>query len=133
MITALTLSNYHSIGDDVRIAFDDLTVLVGANGSGKSSIVDSMRFVAEALAIGLSGALTHRQGIQAVRRWSSGHPFDMTIGLQVRLPQGPGGYSFTLTGDRRDEYAVKRETAWLGEADKAVRFTVENGVWIEGP
>lgn len=133
MIATVSISNYRSIGEDVQITLGDMTVLVGENGSGKSSVVDAIRFVSDALAIGLSGAVTHRHGIQAVRRWSSGHPFDLTIGLQLRLSNGSGGYSFTLTGDRQDEYAVKRESAWVEINGQPVRFTVESGAWLAGP
>ncbi len=45
MITSLTVSNYRSLGENVRIEFGQLTVLVGPNGSGKSNVLDALRFV----------------------------------------------------------------------------------------
>ena len=39
MITTLTVSNYRSLGEGVRIEFGRLSVLVGPNGSGKSNVV----------------------------------------------------------------------------------------------
>jgi AAA15 family ATPase/GTPase len=40
MIEALTVSNYRSLGEEVRIDLEDFTALVGPNGSGKSNVVD---------------------------------------------------------------------------------------------
>lgn len=46
-----------------------MTALVGPNGSGKSNVVDVPSFVHDAMHMGLSGAITDRGGIDAVRRW----------------------------------------------------------------
>lgn len=134
MITTLTVSNFRSLGEEVRLDLGDFTVLVGANGSGKSNVVGALRFVADAVTIGLSGAVTQWQGIGAVRRWSGGHPFDLSIALSLRLPTGPAGYSFQLTGDRADEYRVKQEEAVLVlPGGETAAFRIEAGRWVRGP
>ena len=74
MITEVTISNYKSLGEDVRVPLGAMTALVGANGSGKSNMADVFRFVAESLTMGLEAAIASRHGIKAVRRWSSGPP-----------------------------------------------------------
>lgn len=134
MIKSITVSNFRSLGESVTLELGDFTVLVGANGSGKSNVVGALRFVADAMTIGLKGAITHWQGIGAVRRWSGGHPFNLSIALNVRLPLGPAGYSFELTGDRADEYRVKQEEAALVlPGGEGVQFRVEAGEWVQGP
>lgn len=134
MIKTLTVSNFRSLGEGVTIDLGDFTVLVGANGSGKSSVVDALRFVADALTIGLSGAITHWQGIGAIRRWSAGAPFNLSLGLSLQLPSGPAGYSFELAGDRADEYRVKSEEAELvSPSGDHIGFRIEGGQWIGGP
>jgi predicted ATPase len=133
MIDALTVSNYRSLGEGVRMELGDFTALVGPNGSGKSNVVDVLRFVSDAMSIGLSGAITSREGIKAVRRWSSGHPFNLSVDIQLRLPNGPAGYRFELVGDRVDEYRVKVEEAHVTDGVESHRFVVKGGTWQQGP
>ncbi len=133
MINAVTISNYRSLGEHTRLELDSLTALVGPNGSGKSNAADALRFVADAMAIGLSGAITEREGIRAVRRWSSGRPFDLSINLDVLLASGPARYSFELAGDRDDEYRVKSESAEVVIGSERCAFLVKGGSWRQGP
>jgi len=133
MIRTLTVSNYRSLGEEVQIRFGQLTVLVGPNGSGKSNVMDALRFVADAVQMGLSGAITSRHGIGAVRRWSGGHPFNVRIHLEMALDGGPASYSFELTGSSAEEYEVKSEEGVVVQGSEQIRFHVESGVWREGP
>jgi predicted ATPase len=133
MIETLTVSNYRSLGEGVRIDLEDFTALVGPNGAGKSNVVDVLRFVSDAMSIGLSGAITSREGIKAVRRWSGGHPFNLSIDLQLRLPHGAASYRFELAGDRVDEYRVKVEEAQVVSGSDCHRFVVSGGSWRQGP
>jgi predicted ATPase len=58
-ITRVVLKNYTSIVScDVELR--PLTILVGPNGSGKSNFVDALRFVSEALTVGLDQAVRNR-------------------------------------------------------------------------
>jgi predicted ATPase len=133
MIERLTVSNFRSLGDDVRITFGHLTALVGPNGSGKSNVMDALRFVADAMQMGLFGAITSRNGIGAVRRWSGGHPFNVAIRLDLKLPEGPALYAFELTGSSAEDYEVKQEEAEVIRGTDRVRFRAERGIWKEGP
>ncbi|MCA9648669.1 MAG: AAA family ATPase [Myxococcales bacterium] len=135
MLRSLTVSNYRSLGDSVRVELGRLTALVGPNGSGKSNVMDALRFVSDAMHMGLSGAITDRSGIKAVRRWSGGHPFDLKVHLELDLDDGAAGYyGFVLTGARDDEYHVKSETLAIADRDHhGVTFEVEEGQWKAGP
>lgn len=133
MINHLTVSNYRSLGENVRIQFGKLTVLVGPNGSGKSNVMDALRFVADAMHMGLSGAITMRHGIGAVRRWSGGHPFNVVLRVGLTLPSGVAEYGFELTGSSAEEYEVKSEDADVIRGHERVRFRVGGGKWQEGP
>lgn len=134
MIKTLTVSNYRSLGENVRIHFGDLTVLVGPNGAGKSNVMDALRFVSDAVHMGLAGAITTRHGIGAVRRWSCGHPFNVAIRLDLQLAErGAASYGFELTGSSAEEYEVKSEEAVVLHGTDHVRFRVERGEWKEGP
>ncbi len=134
MIKRLTISNYRSLGENIRVDFGRFTALVGPNGSGKSNIVDALRFVSDAMHMGLSGAITHRHGIGAVRRWSGGHPFNFSIRLDLALePETTAYYSFELRGDSAEEYKVKSEEAMLMHGGEKYFFKTEYGKWQEGP
>lgn len=134
MITTLHVSNFRSLAEGVRVDFGRFTALVGPNGSGKSSVVDALRFVSDCMHMGLDGAITHRSGINCVRRWSGGHPFNLALKLQLDLPAGPAGYEFELVGDSNEEYRLKSEAATLtGTSGGAIRFRVEDGRWVDGP
>jgi predicted ATPase len=65
-VRKVVIKNYRSIRD-ASLELGPFTVLAGANGAGKSNVVDVFRFVSEALSLGLYAALERRAGIQAVR------------------------------------------------------------------
>src|SRR6185295_9241953 len=134
MIERLSVSNYRSLGENVTLELGPFTALVGPNGSGKSNVVDVLRFVSDAMQMGLSGAITHRHGIAAVRRWSAGHPFNVSIGLRLVLVGGfQGHYSFELRGDSAEEYRVKVEEASVWGRSGQSHFRIEGGKWVVGP
>lgn len=125
-------SNYRSLGRDQALDLGHFTVLVGPNGSGKSNIVDVLSFVRDAMRMGLSGAITDRGGVAAIRRWSPGRPYNVSIALDVETEGWSGTYSFEITGDRKEEFRVKSEEATLHRAGQSSGFTVEHGEW-SGP
>jgi predicted ATPase len=133
MIKRLSVSNYRSLGENVTMEFGQFTALVGPNGSGKSNVVDVLRFVSDCMHMGLSGAITHRHGIGAVRRWSGGHPFNMAIALELALDGGVRAqYSFELKSDAAEEYRVTSEIASVsGESGHS--FVIGEGAWLDGP
>lgn len=123
MITDLEVTNFRSLGH-VKLALGRMCVFVGPNGSGKSNVLDVLSFVSEAVRQGLSAAVTHRHGIDAVRRRSGGHPYNVRIALRIRLADGDAQYGFEIAGDRTEEYRVKEE--WVafsgaGQADSGFR------------
>lgn len=135
MIRRLVVSNFRSLGDDVALEFEPLTVLVGQNGSGKSNVVDTLHFVSDAMSMGLSGAITDRHGISAIRRWSNGRPYNLAVHLDLDLDGAQWAtYHFELKGDRAEEYSVKTEEAVISTpGGPPSRFRIESGSWIEGP
>lgn len=133
MITRLNVSNYRSLGPKVTLSLGRLNVLVGQNGSGKSNVVDVIRFVTDCLHIGLEGAITRRHGIGAVRRWTSGHPTNVAIELHVEGDGFTGRYGFELAGDKVEEYTVKREFAEVMAREARHAYAIEHQAWVEGP
>ncbi|MBI4881161.1 MAG: AAA family ATPase [Planctomycetes bacterium] len=131
-VTRLRVSNYRSLGRDQKLDLGPFTALVGPNGSGKSNVVDVVGFVRDAMHMGLSGAITDRGGIAAVRRWSSGRPYSVSIAFDVVVDGGTGTYAFEITGDRKEEFRIKSEEAAILRGSERLRFSVEGGSWT-GP
>ncbi len=132
MITKLAISNFRSIGSNFEIRPGRLNFLVGANGSGKSNVLRALTFVREAVRMGLPGAITNNNGIESVRRHSSGHPRNVRIEIEASLENGVVCYGFEITGDRGEEYRVKKEWGSLNISEEATTFSIESGVW-NGP
>ncbi len=135
MIKKVWAKNYRSLAD-VQVDLDPVTVLVGHNGSGKSNLVDVLRFIYDSLRLGLDSAIINRSGMSTLRRWSSkGRPYDVEVGLQIETDVFAGSYTFTLGSERRGEYRVKRELCRIQDKrdqNEAI-FETHNGSWIRRP
>ena len=48
-IKAITIENFKSIGEPVRVEFKPLTLLFGPNSAGKSTIIQALHYIREVL------------------------------------------------------------------------------------
>lgn len=135
MIKTIEVSNYRSLGAGVQVELGALTALVGPNGAGKSNVADVVRFLAEALTVGLEAAIASRHGIDAVRRWSSGRPFNLSIRATLEDRAFSGSYGFTLAGDSAEDYRLKDEEASISDKSTGTitKYRLHEGKWVEGP
>ncbi|MCP4660260.1 MAG: AAA family ATPase [bacterium] len=133
MIKRILASNYRSLARGVRLELGPLTALAGPNGSGKSNIVDVLRFVSDCVHLGLEGAVGKRHGIAAVRRWSSGRPFNLSIRLEIESASFSAIYAFTLRGAAAAEYHVESEEASINGSGRKHTFKRENNEWRKAP
>lgn len=136
IVKEITISNYRSVGRDVTIKLDPLTVLVGPNGAGKSNVVDALRFLADCMEMGLGGAIDERNGIEACRRWnrsSGGQPYNVGFQVKLALPRGPASYSLVLAGSAIEEYFIKSEEVVIGDGTDRIELKVHDGVIKEMP
>jgi predicted ATPase len=142
IISRLQVKNYKSLAD-IDVTFGSPTVLVGTNGSGKSNVIDVLRFVRDIVMRGLDAAVLDRHGMSAVRRWSAkGAPYDVHIHLYLENAAWSGDYSFTLGSEKRGEYRVKaerlalkaineiRETAFPKVSNPFV-LEIKEGKWVK--
>lgn len=118
MIRSIEVSNFRSLGPDTRIDLENLTIFVGQNGAGKSNIIDLFKFLSDAMKIGLEGAITKRNGIKSLRRWSNGRPFNINIKISIVEDSGyKATYSFSIGGHTKHEYSVAHESASIYDPD----------------
>ncbi|WP_224368927.1 AAA family ATPase [Hyalangium versicolor] len=83
-IVELRLAGFRAF-ENVRLRFDELTVLVGRNGAGKSTLIDALVFLRDALTDSLENALTRREGLSALLHRSSKTAKKLSIALTVRI------------------------------------------------
>jgi type I restriction enzyme M protein len=113
MFIRLRLKNWRSI-DDAEVEFAPFTVVVGKNSSGKSNLVDALRFTSE-IGRDAATAVSRRGGIASIRRWGPSKPFDITI--EVRTASTREALD---TDYARHECVLKsgREGAWYFEREE---------------
>ena len=134
MLTVLAVQGYRSL-HDVVLPLGRLTVVTGANGSGKSSVYRVLRLLAEASRGGVVAALSREGGLSSVL-WAGPegpsrgvldeeHPVEGTrrrgpVALRVGFAGEEYGYAVDLglpvpapTMFGRDPQ-IKRESVWAG-------------------
>lgn len=84
-IDSLRIKNYRVLRDVTLSDLTPLTVLVGANGSGKSTVFDAFAFLHEAFALGLRSAWDRRNRMSAIRsRGGDGHvEFELKYKVEI--------------------------------------------------
>lgn len=83
-IHELRLAGFRAF-ENARLALDDLTVLVGRNGSGKSTIIDALELLRDALSDSLENALERRGGLTSLLHKSAGPKGELSIAVKLRL------------------------------------------------
>ncbi|MCY4365913.1 MAG: AAA family ATPase [Chloroflexi bacterium] len=137
-ITRVWARNFRSIAD-ASLDLDQLTVLVGPNASGKSNLLDILRFVKDALRFDLEAAISMRHGFDAIRRIGPDSPSsEVDIGLRAIVSVAPSvadhfviDYGFTLASNVEGGHRVTQEYAivHLGEQSSVAPFVfrIEDG------
>lgn len=138
MIRQLVLKRFRSIPAE-RITFDNPTIFVGRNGSGKSNLVSAFSFLAESMASPLQAVFDRAGGISAVRNRSSGRSYPPNLGIRVDFTRLNGSarsafYAFEIKALPNYGFAVLREQcrvdegparAWFDRNEMGFRSSVE--------
>lgn len=119
-IKQLVLKRFRSIPSE-RITFDNPTIFVGRNGSGKSNLVSAFSFLADAMASPLQAVFDRAGGISAVRNRSSGRSYPPKLGLRVDFGRmngkaSSGFYAFEVSALKNYGFSVVREQCSVGGA-----------------
>ena len=133
-VEELRLCNFRAF-ENARLPLSDLTFLVGRNGAGKSSLLDALGLLREAVSDNLETALNRRGGIHKVRRATVGPELKPTIGIAVvfRLSLVAGRflravYGFELRDEPESTPFHIRECLTLSSGE-ATSFTRTNGTF----
>ncbi len=94
MITKLRIKSFRSL-KHINLPLNALNILCGLNGAGKSNIVDSIRFLKDALRFGLKEAIAKRGGIKDILCKAS-HENEIQFCLEFSKSQLTGFYSFSI-------------------------------------
>ncbi len=122
MLTSLEIRGYRSL-ERVRLPLSPLTVVTGANGTGKSNLYRALALIARGARGELARALSEEGGMPSVL-WSgprrrSGRAADPVV-FSVTAQGDDHGYAFTCGLPVKSESVfqrdpeVKEEAAWLG-------------------
>lgn len=123
MISYIRVEHYKSL-DYIELDLSPVTVLVGANGTGKSNFVDAIRFMKDAVQFDLDRAVSERHGIDSIRQWSPRRPYNFKIELGLRRSNDRHGkYAVTLAS-QGGKFRIVREEAQWNEVTK--RYSISN-------
>jgi predicted ATPase len=151
VIATLAVENYRSLRSLI-VALSSLTVVTGANGTGKSSLYRALRLLAETARNGAVASLARegglpstlwagpetigravREGTYPVQGTARSRPVSLRLGfggddfsyaIDFGLPAGAGGSAFALDPE------IKRESIWNGPLLRAPAVLCErdNGI-----
>jgi predicted ATPase len=115
LLKRVDVSNFKSIERSV-VEFGRRNIIVGPNATGKSNLLDVLKFTRDAAQVGLDEAVSMRHGIDSIRRWSKTRPYIISIKLEfVDLLQNEKGFfKFSLASKGGEFTVTEEEGVWLG-------------------
>ncbi len=121
IITRLVLENWRNFRE-VDIALQQRTFIVGPNASGKSNLLDAVRFLRDVSNDGLQRALDQRGGISKIRclagRQAPGVTLDVSIGASDdQSPQWRYRLGIRREPTGRHRTLVTTEQVWNAEGE----------------
>ncbi|RRD07190.1 ATPase [Arachnia propionica] len=109
-IVSFRIRNYRVLRDVRLDNLTPLTVLVGANGSGKSTVFDAFAFLHEAFTLGLRSAWDRRNRMAAIRSRGSEGPVEFELTYTVEINGRPRRTTYQLAvGEEHGLPVVERE------------------------
>ncbi len=110
-IESIRLKNFKAFQDAEMVAIPDFCVVVGANGTGKSTIFSVFEFLRDAMSGTVNTALARlggSRGFKEVRSRNSSGPIEIELKFREK-PDGPLITYFLEIGEDKGRACVKRE------------------------
>ena len=119
LLEGIRIQNYRALGDvtlgktiyDSRDVLPRLMAVIGANGAGKSSLLDALGFVGDCLTEGVEAACDkpHRGGFERLRTQGSQEPVQFEIRYRESDASRPINYTLGIGVDRSGRPFVVHE------------------------
>ena len=108
--TKLRLQNWKNFAA-VDVALQNRVFLVGPNASGKSNLLDALRFLRDIASPGggFQEAVRRRGGVSAIRCLAARRYPDVEIAVEVGLPEGSWQYELAFHQDNQRRHLVRKE------------------------
>lgn len=123
IISKLTLKNWRNFRS-IEIDLSDRVFIVGANASGKSNLLDAIRFLRDIVKPGggLQSALALRGGLSKVRCLSARKDNDVEIGVELSESEGTVAwrYAIGITQQARGQRLPKLRFEKVWKNDKLI-------------
>lgn len=100
------VEHYKSLNDITLDFADDVTVIVGPNGVGKSNFVDALQFLRDAAGENLERAIAQREGIGRILQTYKTKPYQIAMRCDM---SDDSSYAMKLKADGAAGYAVVSE------------------------
>jgi predicted ATPase len=111
-INSITIRNFRSLGD-VTVELEDLTVLVGANGTGKSNFLAALGFVRDVVVLGLQEAFSKHLDLLLNRHKNPVSGLEFEVSLVVSGQDV--FFSFAFDIDSKYQVILKHEAVEFGD------------------
>lgn len=131
MIKTVRIRNFKAIRDSRAIRFSDLSVFIGNNGSGKSSVFEALQLLQQAVTSDLTEAFERWGGLENVRHYGAAYGrmlttdtaytkefAPITIDLTCRIDKQNYRYEVAFNTTReRDFYVVESESLYVDKRE----------------
>ena len=122
-IEVLSVKNYRALRDIELKQLKPLTVFLGANGSGKSTIFDVFAFLAECFTVGLRQAWNKRGGLKELRTRGCNGPIEFELKYREKPKTPIITYHLSIDQNAEGPFVGTEWLQWRrGSRGKHVRF-----------
>jgi len=105
-LKSFRVKNFKAIKDSGSVKLTPLTVFIGNNGSGKSSLIESLQTVQDIVDDGLDRAMQNWFGFEHIWHKGSEHKIRQQISNYDRLAQ-TNSMSFELRGKQNQGFHIQ--------------------------
>lgn len=110
MLSSFQVKNFKVVRDSGPLRFGPLTVLIGNNGSGKSSLIEALETYQRIVSHGLDDAIQRFMGMEHVHNKRAKDDTPIDFSLKIRGPFGPTRLTMKIASDSsRNQYAIVDE------------------------